>query len=441
LGPIILAPGEFATYDASYVVTPDFCGTDTVTASGLDNCSFSPVVSSVTTTCPTITSPRIAVTKRCPVVPPAHGTPLVFSGTVSNPGNVTLVNVYVVNNQPSNNTPVIGPITLAPGASYEFTGSYIAPALCCEISDTLTARAQDRCSGSNVMATATAICPLFYTRVIALVQDCPPAPLAMGSVYSFSGYVTNKGDAILTNVMVFSTAAGQNLVYLGPLDLAPGESAPYSGSMTVPLNACAAAVYVTSQEVCKGTWVTNLTTCPIATAPLLAVTQNCPVNPAVSGGLLTYSGTVSNAGNITLNNIVVTNSQSGNTPILSVATLAPRATASFTGSYLVLAAGPTTSTSTARATSLCGASIAGSAGSTCTVIDGIGLTPTVVNGVFRLSVATKSGKSYTIQYKNMLSDPTWTNLSTITGTGGSMSVTDPTAAQQPRRFYRVMSTP
>jgi hypothetical protein len=137
----------------------------------------------------------------------------------------------------------------------------------------------------------------------------------------------------------------------------------------------------------------------------------------------------------------VTNSQSGSTPLLSVATLAPRATASFTGSYLVLAAGPTTSTSTARATSLCGASIAGSAGSTCTVIDGIGLTPTVVNGVFKLSVATKSGKSYTIQYKNMLSDPAWTNLSTITGTGGSMSVTDPTAAQQPRRFYRVMSTP
>ena len=160
LGPINLAPGEFASYKGSYIVPPDFCGTDTVTANGLDSCTMAPVASSVKTACPIVMNPRIAVTQLCPPQLTPHGGQLIFSGTVSNPGNVTLVNVYVVNNQPSNNTPVIGPITLAPGAFYNFTGSYTAPELCCEMTGTLTARGQDRCTSINVTATATAICPL-----------------------------------------------------------------------------------------------------------------------------------------------------------------------------------------------------------------------------------------------------------------------------------------
>jgi hypothetical protein len=46
-----------------------------------------------------------------------------------------------------------------------------------------------------------------------------------------------------------------------------------------------------------------------------------------------------------------------------------------------------------------------------------------------------------VQYKNALSDPAWTDLKTVVGTGGSLSIADVTAAQQPRRFYRIMSAP
>ena len=57
---------------------------------------------------------------------------------------------------------------------------------------------------------------------------------------------------------------------------------------------------------------------------------------ASQGGILTYSGTVSNAGNITLTNIVVVNNQpAANTVIFTAASLAPGATANFTGSYQV----------------------------------------------------------------------------------------------------------
>jgi hypothetical protein len=69
---------------------------------------------------------------------------------------------------------------------------------------------------------------------------------------------------------------------------------------------------------------------------------------------------------------------------------------------------------------------------------------TMVNGIFGLSFPTVEGKSYTVQYKNTLSDPTWTDLvppGSVPGTGGLLTIHDPTAAGQPMRFYRVMSTP
>jgi uncharacterized repeat protein (TIGR01451 family) len=331
-----LAPGESQTYTGSYTVPPDFCGEDTVTANGFDACSYALVSNSATATCPIAHSPRIAITKNCPPLPTQHGGQVIYSGTVSNAGNVTLINVFVVDNQPNNNTPVIGPITLSPGAVFNFSGQYTAPPVCCETTDTVTARGQDRCSGSNVTATATTICPMLYTPGIALLQNCPPNPLPMGSVYNFSGFVTNTGDAILTNVVVFGGQAGTNLTLLGPLDLAPGQSEQYTGSLTVPSNTCAVTITVTGQETCKGTWITNTTSCPIATTPVITITESCPPGPVTNGSSVVFGGSVCNSGNITLTNIFVFSSQSSNTLVLGPITLTPGACAPFAGSYIAI---------------------------------------------------------------------------------------------------------
>ena len=347
LGPIDLAPGQSAPYAASYIVPNDFCGNDTVTASGLDLCGNAPVADSVTTTCPVTTTPLIGVTKQCPPQPTPHGGQLVFSGMVTNLGNVTLVNVTVVNDQPSNNTPVIGPVTLAPGAFLNFTGSYTAPLVCCEVIDTLTASGQDRCSGSNVTAEATAVCPTLYTPGIALVQNCPPNPLPMGSLYSFSGFVTNTGDAILTNVLVFSSQAGQNLPLLGPLDLAPAQSAPYSGSLTLVSNISGVTITATAQEACKGTRITNAITCPSLSTASITITESCPPGPVSAGSSVVFGGLVSNSGNITLTNVLVVSGQPTNkTPVLGPITLAPGASAPFTGSYIATGGSNPTTNST-----------------------------------------------------------------------------------------------
>src|SRR5438067_4136622 len=114
-------------------------------ASGADKCFGRIVTASDTKACPGITSPRITVTKRCPPNPVPPGGVAIFSGTVSNAGNITLTNVLVVNNRPTNNTPVFGPVTLAPGQSASFTGSEDVPPNCCEYFDTLIATGANVC--------------------------------------------------------------------------------------------------------------------------------------------------------------------------------------------------------------------------------------------------------------------------------------------------------
>jgi uncharacterized repeat protein (TIGR01451 family) len=341
-GSIDLAPGQSVSFSGSYIVPPDFCGSDTITASSLDVCNFLPVNSSVTTTCPITTTPRITVTKNCPLLPTQRGGLYTYSGSVSNAGNVSLVNVYVTDDEPTNNTPVLGPLTIAPGLAVNFTNSYVAPTCCCLIIDTLTARGQDHCSGSNVSNTATAVCPLLTIPSLAVVPACPPNPIPMGSVYQFSGYVTNTGIVVLTNVWVYGPL-GTNQPVLGPVDLAPGQAESYFGVYTVPFNICSVTVSAVGQETCGGTYATNSASCPVATLPAIAITESCPPGSVSAGSNVLFGGSVTNTGNITLMNVMVFSAQPSNAPLLGPITLAPGASASFMGSYPALGgSNPTT---------------------------------------------------------------------------------------------------
>jgi hypothetical protein len=198
-----------------------------------------------------------------------------FTGTVSNPGNVTLANVVVTDNyqvdcNSRTNGPVIGPITLAPGASANFSGSYTAPQSCCEIVDTLTASGQDRCAGTRVTATATAVCPLLSTPRITVTRVCPASPVPVGGVFTYSGSVSNAGDVVLTNVLVVSSQPNANTSVLGPIALAPGESAQFSGSYTVTANSNPATDTVTASgtDICQGRTVTATASCSGQVFPL-----------------------------------------------------------------------------------------------------------------------------------------------------------------------------
>jgi hypothetical protein len=271
---IDLAPGQSVAFAGSYLVPPDFCGGDTVTASGLDLCTYEPVSSSVSITCPITTTPRIIVTKDCPLLPTPRGGLYTYSGSVSNAGNVSLINVRVTNNYVADcytltNVLVLGPITLAPGATVIFTNSYLAPWSCCSVIDTLLASGQDHCSLSNVTDSTTTVCPLLTRPGLVVVEFCPASPIPMGGVDLFTGYVTNTGDVVLTNVWVFGPL-GTNNPLLGPIDLAPGQAETYFGSFTAVFNTSAVTVRAVGQDICAGNVVSNSAGCPVATTPTIA---------------------------------------------------------------------------------------------------------------------------------------------------------------------------
>lgn len=62
--------------------------------------------------------------------------------------------------------------------------------------------------------------------------------------------------------------------------------------------------------------------------------------------------------------------------------------------------------------------------------------PTLSSNGFSFSIPTQSGRVYALDYKNNLTDPTWTTLPLVAGNGTNLVMTDPTATNS-QRFYRV----
>jgi molybdopterin synthase catalytic subunit len=296
-----------------------------------------------------IGTPRIAVNKICPAQPTPKGGVYTFTGQVKNVGNVTLTNVIVVNNSPSNNTPVIGPITLAAGASADFSGSYTAPSCCCFVIDTLTATGQSLCASNvTVSATDTEVCPLLTTPSISVTERCPQGIVPIGGLYIFTGTVKNTGDVTLDDVYVYADQPASNTVVIGPITLGAGESQDYVGSFVVtscgrPINTCVTAV---GMDICLDRTVTARACCA-------APREACP-------------------------------------------------------------------------------------GSNDLVIGGNGApAPAYENGVFTLSFMSQVGANYTVQYKDSVDGSDWSDLETVVGTGDVLTVTDATGKDA--RFYRVLS--
>ena len=57
-------------------------------------------------------------------------------------------------------------------------------------------------------------------------------------------------------------------------------------------------------------------------------------------------------------------------------------------------------------------------------------------GGFSLSLTTRSGRVYLLEYKNSLTDGNWTGLPLVAGKGGVITLTDPTASGS-QRYYRI----
>jgi hypothetical protein len=65
----------------------------------------------------------------------------------------------------------------------------------------------------------------------------------------------------------------------------------------------------------------------------------------------------------------------------------------------------------------------------------------LTNGVFTITWSSVAGQTYRVQYKNNLTDPSWTDLPPdVTATGPTASATD-VVGSLPQRFYRLFVLP
>jgi uncharacterized repeat protein (TIGR01451 family) len=338
-----LEPGATATFTGSYTAPTEVCSvSNTLRGEGLDACSGVLVSHEAVALCMLTPSPEVAISQECPEVPPGLGGVLTYTATVVNLGNISLTNLVVFSDRPGPNSVVFRAPNLPAGASTNFTGSYTVPATLdsCSISSTLRVSARARCTGQVVTAETTSTCSVRTDPSVRVSTDCPSSPTVPGDRLTFSGTVENTGNITLTNVVVLSDQPAPDTEVFRVASLPPSESVSFSGGFSTAPDSCSASwtLSVSGADSCTGNLATDSTvsTCALEVKPELVLDRSCPLQPAVPGQMLVFSGTVTNSGNITLANVRIVNSlPEEGSPVFGPVTLLPGTGAAFTGSYLV----------------------------------------------------------------------------------------------------------
>ena len=208
--------------------------------------------------------------------------------------------------------------------------------------------AWDACSGSNVVVipiatTTNGECPWIITRTWLATDTC-------GNTNSCMQIVTLIGTAppVLTGITNKTVECGSAWEFDLPsaIDPCTGVNLPVALVGTLATNSGYCGQIVTRTWAATNLCNTNVATCSqtvlvtCSNCPALAVVANCPPNPVPVGGMLMITGMVTNAGNVTLTNVVVfTDQPSSNTIVLGPLILEPGIGVPFTSQHRVAPCG------------------------------------------------------------------------------------------------------
>ena len=351
-GPADLAAGESQPYNGSYSTTA-IPATDTVTAEG--HRADASVTATAEASCSPDLEPALTVDKVCTANVNEGGTGIdvLFSGTVTNSGNVALEDVTVVDDQgtadPADDVTVLGPVTLDVGESLPYNGSFGILGTNSS-TDNVTATGVDVLSGAPVEASAQATCAADVLPAIEVDKLCTADINADGTGIDvlFSGSVSNTGNVVLENVTVTDDSGtpgdpGDDVIVLGPISLAPGESVPYNGSFAANGASSTDVVTASGSDALTQTPVdaSAQATCQADVQPAIAVDKICTanINAGSTGIDVLFSGSVTNTGNVALENVTVVDDNGtpadpgDDVTVLGPITLAPGASAPYNGGF------------------------------------------------------------------------------------------------------------
>lgn len=346
-GPQLIAAGDSAPYTGSFN-TLDISSHDVVIATGTRGSAT--VTASDYADCDAVVDEVLLVDKDCVAAMSSDGTVVNvdFSGTVHNKGNTKLTGVTVVDDGgtpgDTGDDTTINLGDLAPGASVDYFGSYQTTDL--SPSDMVYASATSVLTGVTLNDDASAACAPDVTPEIDVTKFCLAAINALGDGLdvSFDGIVTNVGNEALTNVEVYDDYGnGLELVAtIGQLNV--GESAPYSGSFSLGGVATSSdTAYASGSGLLSGSPVSDEAdaSCAPDVLPAIAITKDCiaDINSGGTGIDVSFFGTVTNTGNVALNDVIVVDDNgtpadsSDDVQVLGPITLYIGESANYSGSF------------------------------------------------------------------------------------------------------------
>jgi uncharacterized repeat protein (TIGR01451 family) len=321
-----LAPGASMTCTATHITTQTDVDrgsiTNTGTATGTPPTGPALPPASSSDTVPAVTNPKVAIAKTAsPTSFDAPGTVITYSYRVTNSGNVTLDPVTVTDPMPGLSSIHCPSSTLTPGASMTCTATYTTTQADVDRGSitntgTATALAPD---GTTTNNKSTDTVPSVANPAITLAKSSDPSTFtSAGAKITYSYHVTNTGNVTLDPVTVTDPMPGLSTLTCPQSSLAPSDS------MT-----CTASYFTTQADLDRGT-ITNLGTATgtapdgatvIDTAPdtvRASQTPSIALNKTAgpdsfsdAGMVITYSYTVENTGNVTLNPVTVTDPMPG----------------------------------------------------------------------------------------------------------------------------------
>src|SRR5207302_1078252 len=145
--------------------------------------------------CSIVTAPGIAVTKLCEFGSNRIGN---VNSTVSNAGNVTHVSIKngrVADKEAAGT--VLSGVTLAPGCTASYSGSYTPAGGCGPFTNIVTATGNDQCAGTLVSSLATGVCNIVTAPGIAVTKFCE---FGSNSIVNVNGTVSNTGNVTLVSI-------------------------------------------------------------------------------------------------------------------------------------------------------------------------------------------------------------------------------------------------
>ena len=352
-----LVPGETTQFTATYIVTQADVDAgkivNSATAHAVDPKS-NPVVSNPSDlTLPIDQNPALVIDKTSDVSGPvAIGQTITYTFTVTNSGNVTVHGLSVTDNHA--NLGVISPATIAsldPHKIATFTATYLVTQSDMDagkVVNSATANGTDTNNQPVVSAPDTLTILTAQQPGLKITKTYEAANgLEVGDTITYKFAVLNTGNTTLDSVQVVDAMTGLSVLTPDHADhLVPGETSHFTATYTITQADMDAGLIhnsALSTGVAKGTGSSvtsapSVLDIPLDKSPHISVTKSSnATGPVVLGQTITYTFDVVNDGNVTLENISVTDGLSGLSAVspTSFATLAPTQHATFTATYVV----------------------------------------------------------------------------------------------------------